>query len=587
MLLGLLALPVLAGIYWLRSRSRRAVVSSLAFWIDPRRPRQGGRILHRMQTPLTFFLELLAIAALVAAAAGPAVLKRDVVRPLVVVLDDSYSMLAHAPAGQAGNPPNSDSARRRAEAALLEELDRNYYVARLILAGPQPRLLGEPVQEPARVREILSQWICQSPTADLPVAMALASQLGGQITRILVLTDHAPAMTLASGQTEWWALGNKLPNVALTAATRTRSGDSERVLLEVANLSDSAGRNKMTVEFTTGSGALNAPYEVNLAAGAAKQFFLSLPSQSPPLRATLNDDALAVDNQAMLLPSGTKPLRVLVDLADGSLRRAVLRAFEATGQTVQVSQRPELVVSDKPGPLENEAWRLEILGGKDAVAYAGPFVVDHNHALAQGLSLQNAIWSASPKTQLSGLWIVSAGNVPLLSQREDNAGRRRLQMNFTPELSNLQDMPDWPILLANLVGWRRAGLPGLSVPNVRLGQTVDVAIAGDAKQVEVVSPAGNTRKLDVHGRRVAVPADRVGLYTIRTSVAEHQFSCNTVSRDESDLSDCRSGRWGNWSESPTHQDRQASLSWILMLVALGAMAAHMAVIVKNSGGRGT
>ena len=56
MLLGLLALPALAAVYWLRSRSRRTVVSSLAFWTDQRSPRQGGRILHRMQTPLSLFL---------------------------------------------------------------------------------------------------------------------------------------------------------------------------------------------------------------------------------------------------------------------------------------------------------------------------------------------------------------------------------------------------------------------------------------------------------------------------------------------------------------------------------------------------
>ena len=48
MLLGLLALPALGAVYWLRSRSRRVVVSSLVFWTDLRRPRQGGRILHRI-----------------------------------------------------------------------------------------------------------------------------------------------------------------------------------------------------------------------------------------------------------------------------------------------------------------------------------------------------------------------------------------------------------------------------------------------------------------------------------------------------------------------------------------------------------
>ena len=115
------------------------------------------------------------------------------------------------------------------------------------------------------------------------------------------------------------------------------------------------------------------------------------------------------------------------------------------------------------------------------------------------------------------------------------------------------------------------------MPNVRLGQTVAVALAQEAKQVELVSPDRSVAEVRRARRRVDVPADRVGLHAIKTPDAEYQFSCNAVSRDESDLSDCRSGRWGNWNESPDYQDRQISLSWIFLLVALAAMAAHMAV----------
>ena len=93
---GPVGAAALVAVYWLRNRSRRVVVSSLVFWSDVRRPRRGGLILQRLQTPLCFFLELLAIALLVAAAAGPAILSREIVRPLVVVLDDSYSMLARS-----------------------------------------------------------------------------------------------------------------------------------------------------------------------------------------------------------------------------------------------------------------------------------------------------------------------------------------------------------------------------------------------------------------------------------------------------------------------------------------------------------
>ena len=126
----------------LRSRSQRVVVSSLVLWIDQRRPQQGGRVLQRMQTPLTF-LELLAIALLATAAAGPALVRKEAARPLVVVLDDSYSMLARKP-GADGNSP-----RRQAEIALVKELARDNYVTRFLLAGAQPRQIGQSLRTPA------------------------------------------------------------------------------------------------------------------------------------------------------------------------------------------------------------------------------------------------------------------------------------------------------------------------------------------------------------------------------------------------------------------------------------------------------
>ena len=133
MLLGLLGLPALAAIYWLRSRSRRVVVSSLVLWLDQRRPQQGGRVLHRMQTPLTFFLELLAIALLALAAAGPAVVRKEAAR---VAGRGARRFLLDAcpPAGRRC----AIRLARQAEIALLGELARDNYVTRFLLAGTQP-----------------------------------------------------------------------------------------------------------------------------------------------------------------------------------------------------------------------------------------------------------------------------------------------------------------------------------------------------------------------------------------------------------------------------------------------------------------
>jgi hypothetical protein len=579
MLLGLVALPALAAVYWLRSRSRSVVVSSLAFWSDQRRPRQGGRILERMQTPLTFFLEALILALLATAAAGPARIDREVARPLVVVLDDSYSMRAKLEGDARA------SVRDAAQAAVAEELRRGNYAARFLLAGAAPRFVGQSLYGVGDADEAFAQWSCESPWADLSRAIALAAEVGGPQSRILVVSDRAPVGPPAGGQVEWWAFGRKLPNVAFTAATRSATAQGERVLLEVANLSDSPVSTTLTVE--GGESASPTASTVALKAGAARQFFFNLPTDATTLSARLQDDALEIDNAVVLLPASTRPLRVALPLRDARLRAPIVRALNAAGQAVVVDQRPDLVIDDDPGAMEGEAWRLEILAGKAAAAYTGPFVIDRGHELAQGLSLDSAIWSASPEAKISGLPVITAGNVTLLADREDASGRHLLQMNFAADASNIQDMPDWPILLANLLQWRRTALPGVAEANVRLGQTVPVRLDRAVKEVAVAIPHLPAINIEPRGRRVDVPADHVGLHAVELPDAAYQFSVNAVSRDESDLAACCAGRWGEWNESQVHCDRTVSIGWILLLAAIVVLAAHQAVIAARRKGVGT
>jgi len=171
-----------------------------------------------------------------------------------------------------------------------------------------------------------------------------------------------------------------------------------------------------------------------------------------------------------------------------------------------------------------------------------------------------------------------------VADREDSSGRQRLQMNFAPALSSLQDTPDWPILFDNLLRWRRGAHPGAAAANVRLGQTVTVTLGEDARQVELVGPAPPARTLDVHGRRVEVPADRPGLYALGAPGETYRFACNALSRDESDLSAACTGRWGDWNGSPVHRDRQISIRWVLLLLAMACLAGHVVLIARNSRG---
>src|SRR5215469_11501619 len=133
-LIAMASLPALAAIYILRNRFRRKQVSSLVLWRFNVQSKSGGAKIHRLQLPLLFFLELLALTLLVVAATGPQWKLPQSARPLIVVLDDSFSMrAAHGGA----------SAQQRAR-VFLEQLFRRQPPpsTRLIVAGLRPRSLG-------------------------------------------------------------------------------------------------------------------------------------------------------------------------------------------------------------------------------------------------------------------------------------------------------------------------------------------------------------------------------------------------------------------------------------------------------------
>ncbi|MFW6171638.1 MAG: hypothetical protein ACODAD_14205, partial [Planctomycetota bacterium] len=218
--------------------------------------------------------------------------------------------------------------------------------------------------------------------------------------------------------------------------------------------------------------------------------------------------------------------------------------------------------------------------------YTGPFVIDRSHALTDGLSLANVIWAAGENSDVEGLPIITAGNVPLLTEIETVSGGRRIRMRFAAETSTFQDTPDWPIFFANLVEWRRSRLPGIAAPNAHLGQNVAVTLEETVDRVEVVSPDGTRRPMELRGRRLSIPAERVGVHSVKAGEKEYRFACNTLSRGESDLANCRSGRWGDWNDSKSYQDRRASLGWVFLVMAIAVLFGHLALVARDSGGRG-
>lgn len=572
-MIALAAVPALAAIYILRNRFRRRPVSSLVLWRFQVQSKAGGAKVNRLQLPLLFFLEMLALLLLVVAATGPQWKLPQSTRPLIVVLDDSFSMRAAR---------DGISAQARARDFLKKIYNHQPPPStRLILAGAEPRSLGSTVKTWREVNELLPKWQCWSPVTTLDAAITLASEIGRQQANILVLTDHQPASEkINNPRLAWHAFGLPLDNVAFVNASRTAFGDQDRCLLEVANFSASAHSTPLLVQI--GSNAVQRSL-LSLGAHESQRIVFNLPAAAPMLHASLGPDALAEDNEIQLLPQVRRHVRVRVVLTNEVLSALVNRTLDATGLRAAISDNPELVIHETDTVTSSNSWSLCWSGASATNAYTGPFIVDSSHPAAEGISLAGVIWSAAVTTNAAGdVPVILAGNIPLLSVREDTLGRIHLTLNLNPDLSTLPSTPDWPILFWNILNWRLAEMPGIKESNTRLGAEIILKCAGEP--VTVTRPDGTKNSFAKPGGELALETPLPGIYSVALGGTTNQVAVNVLTADESDLSTSTSGQWGKWSESTEQRLAEASVGWIFGLLALALLTAHLYLVATAKGG---
>jgi hypothetical protein len=432
------------------------------------------------------------------------------------------------------------------------------------------------------VDELLGQWTCWSPSGAIDPAITLAAELGKEQANILVLTDHKPAgENISNPRLEWHAFGAPLDNIAIIGASRTVFGGQDRCLLEVANFSATARSAKLSMQTGT-----NTPDISLLALGAhqTQRIVFNLSSDAPALHAALEPDALSEDNEVQLLPPVRRKVRVQIAMTNAVSEALMDRTLEATGLRAAISEAPELVIHETEAPAGSNCWNLCWRGAGATNAYTGPFIVDDAHPLADGIVLQGVVWGGLAATNAPGdAPVILAGNVPLLSVREDVAGRRLLTLNFDPRLSTLQNTPDWPILFWNILSWRIAEMPGLKESNARLGTEVILKTTGEP--VTLTQPDSTKIFFPKTGGDIALETPRPGIYTVVNGQSTNQFSVNVLAADKSDLSTCASGRWGKWSEDSQKRMAEASGVWLFGLLALAVLSTHLYLAATTKGGR--
>ncbi len=568
---GFAIVVALVGIYLFRTRSQPRTVGSLLLWVEQRRPSEGGRWLQQPQMPLLLALEILIVVLVALAAASPRGVAPGQALPLLVILDDSFSM-------RAGEP---DSPRAQAIRAVEAELAAHPgYQVRLIVAGARAEFLGETCRATAQLRALWPLWKCGSPVGDLDLGVALARETREHSARLLVITDRAPAAPPADGRLQWWAFGRPLDNLAIVNAGRTMFGAKDRFFVEIANLSSQpvrvAGRAEtpVTREFSLDIGAFDTRREV-----------FDLESATAPVRVQLPPDALPIDNSMVLVAPQQRPVKTAVRLGGGPLHQLTERALEATGLVMAATGPAELLIrTASEVPPAPGQWVWEFVAASGSEPFLGPFAIDRTSPLAEGLSLSGVIWGAPASGTLRGVPVLLLANAPLVTEERLAQGARRFQVRYDPHLSNFHNTPNWPILFWNLVRWRQSFLPGPAQPNLRLGMEARLQSVPGVPDLRVRTPEGETVPVRSNGEAAVFLPTSPGLHEVENGTATSTFAVNCLARGESDLTRGASGRWGDWTRSEAFRQESLDLGWAFLLPGALLLGLHLFLISVAGGG---
>jgi hypothetical protein len=589
-LLALLGVPIVVGLHLFRRRFRPQFVSAVFLWDPQDRTATAGRKREPLRTSVSFWCEILCALLLALVFAGPRACGAGEAEHLVVVLDASASMGA--------NPSDAGTVAEDARTLLREriaELPRGSRVT-LIASGPRPTVLAGPAAFTAEAKSVLDTFEPRLSRHDLAPSVALGLQLAGEGS-VLLVTDHFNPDSWPA-EVELISVGAPAENLAITNATRRRVRDEatgealERIHLTVASFASIVRRTRVTL--LTGGEPLEER-DIELMPGERKHFAFTLPAGSPVIEARLPADALEVDNAAWLAPVPPRTLALTSTLAPDLSRHLGLmspgqaasnidRWMELVPDCVDAQNSGAAHVVLTEGAAPQNTWGLVLVPPTGERKHlVGPFLADKRHPLLDGLTFEGIVWSVDEGLALPGAPIVSAGNLPLIT--EERVGERLVfHVNIDPAKSSLHRSPDWPILLTNLAEMRRANLPGPARTSLAIGETF---LYHGSKEAEYTftGPQGTADTRTVRARDTLAIDDvaRAGVYALARG---ETWLCDVAySFSDAAESDLRGLQPGTREGEITAARVLAGFTWIeivLLVLVLSLVALDWQVLSKGT-----
>jgi Ca-activated chloride channel homolog len=596
--LGLLAVaaPIIL-MYVLKLRRRDQPVSSTLLWQRALDDVQANAPWQRLRPSMLLLLQLLVLAALVLALAGPAYSRSHAFSgDVVVVVDQSYGMQ-----GRDVAPSRFAAALARAHSIANDLGSGN--VMSVIGMGAQPRLaIGESTDAAAIGHAIDSLQVSASPPNVLG-AMSLAASLArsGTSTRVIVLTSRDSGITGLPLQVPFEVdvvrFGGRLRDLGITAFAASAAGSHTSAVLRVSNFGAQTESSDLNLY---ADGRLADVRPLSIAPGREQNlFWTDLPRGVTRLQARLSRrDDIDADKTAWTIVPGSVGRRVLlVSNGDFFLQTALSLDPSVTLSTVKSADYSpalvagnDLVVFDGMLPARLPATAALVLAPPAGQVGALRFGAEHR----VGRIAPEPVISGEPAGVLQHVdlgdvhiararmatlpdWLqplVSAGGTPLVAVGDNGRGRLAV-MPFNLQESDWPLRISFPIMLHNLLGYLTPSL-ALGVDNSIVGRPVTLSPPAGTREIRITRPDG---AVDT-ARPPFAPytgTDRSGIYTARTiggaTHATAAFAVNFFPARAAAATGAQEIRFGAPSRGNTQVvSLPESVAWAFGLLALAILS---------------
>jgi hypothetical protein len=587
------AIPLLLLLYFLKLRRRTTRIASTLLWPGSAEDLQANVPFQRLRWSLLLLLQLLIVAALIAALGRPVIRAAGVSPARVILLVDRTASMNATDAGSGNNTTTRLEAAKDAGLNVVRRLGRRREPSEMMVVafGSAPQVISGFESNRSILRDAIASIQPTGEEADLEAALRLAGAFASRDESadqppplVVLVSDGAvgpppggpgQGFTLRSGRLRFIGVGpapETVSNVGIAAFSARRDYEDPERVLAFARLINAGARPVETTVTLRRDGEAVQVKRVAIPAAAADgageapvSFDLKVPGAAVLTLSSGYADDLADDDDAALvlrppavarigvIHAGDAPDRFLVGLLEALEPERLLVVSETASRTGAgeqldlswAAEQVDLLVLDRVSLSFVPALPTLSFGATLADVTTRPpsrdgaarvLSWDRQHPILRHVSLDGLVFAGFGSYVLPEPWVPLAlgPDGPVIAVGPTRTGRHVL-VGFDLMRSNWPMDVSIAVFMQNVLNeliWPALGNAAIST---RPGKPVTVRCRPDADRLTIEGPQNAVVEAEP-GAEVTLPIlRRVGLYTIEGAVPPmDRIAVNVLSDVESD-----------------------------------------------------